>query len=158
MANRRNNRIIEAQLRVVLLTVERTAEGETLRRPHELPLVRDRNALFILTWLALHRIDEKSPFYGWEKGRLEEMKKGGYDIFLALSGTDETSAQTLHARYSYSLDDIVPRSRYVDVVHIEPDGTRVIDYTAFHDIEPQTVRTAEQLRDHPKPAIQRKLT
>jgi inward rectifier potassium channel len=139
MANRRNNRIIEAQLRVVLLTVEKTSEGETLRRPHELPLVRDRNALFTLSWLALHRIDEASPFFGWESGRLEEMKKLGYEMYLALSGTDETSSQTLHARYSYTLDDIVPRARYVDVVHLEPDGARIIDYSVFHDIQPQVL-------------------
>jgi inward rectifier potassium channel len=139
MANRRNNRLVEAQLRLVLLTVERTTEGETLRRPHELPLVRDRNAVFTLTWLALHHIDEKSPFHGWESGRLEEMKRQGFDIFLALSGTDETSAQTLHARYAYSLDDIVPRARFVDVIHTDPDGVRTIDYVNFHDVEPQVL-------------------
>ena len=138
MANRRNNRIIEAQLRMVLLTVEKTSEGETLRRPQELPLVRDRNPLFTLSWLAMHRIDEKSPFHGWESGRIEEMKKAGFDIFLVLTGTDETSAQTLHARYSYRLDDIVTRARYVDVIHVEPDGSRVIDYVNFHDVVPQT--------------------
>ncbi len=149
MANRRNNRIIEAQLRVVLLTVEKTLEGETLRRPHELPLVRDRNAVFTLTWLAMHRIDEASPFYGWESGRLEEMKKQGFDIFLALSGTDETSAHTLHARYAYSLDDIVVRARYVDVIQTEPDGSRIIDYSRFHDVEPQ--RLASRHPSDPAP-------
>ena len=44
MANWRRNRIVEAQLRVVLLVTERTREGEVLRRQVDLPLVRDRTA------------------------------------------------------------------------------------------------------------------
>ena len=42
MANWRRNRIVEAQLDVVLLVTERTLEGEVLRRQVDLPLVRDR--------------------------------------------------------------------------------------------------------------------
>ena len=64
MANWRRNRIVEAQLRVVLLVTERTREGEMLRRQIDLPLVRDRTALFFLTWTAMHKIDADSPFHG----------------------------------------------------------------------------------------------
>ena len=64
MANWRRNRIVEAQLRVVMLVTERTREGEVLRRQVDLPLVRDRTALFFLTWTAMHRIDADSPFHG----------------------------------------------------------------------------------------------
>ena len=62
MANWRGNLIVEAQLHVVVLIEETTAEGETFRRPVELPLVRDRNSTFILSWTAMHRIDEGSLF------------------------------------------------------------------------------------------------
>ena len=61
MANWRGNLIVEAQLHVVVLVEERTAEGEVFRRPVELPLVRDRNATFVLTWTAMHRDRRKEP-------------------------------------------------------------------------------------------------
>ena len=64
MANWRHNQIVEAQLRVILLIRERTREGHEMRRSIELPLVRDRTALFSLTWIAMHEINETSPFYG----------------------------------------------------------------------------------------------
>ena len=64
MANWRRNRIVEAQLRVILLVTERTREGEMLRRQIDLPLVRDQDGVFFLTWTAMHLIDETSPFYG----------------------------------------------------------------------------------------------
>src|SRR5687767_8089585 len=64
MANWRRNQIVEAQLNILLLLTETTTEGETMRRPQRLELVRDKNPMFALSWTAMHRIDEKSPFYG----------------------------------------------------------------------------------------------
>ena len=134
MANWRRNNIVEAQLRVVLLVIERTTEGEEMRRPIELPLVRDRNAVFILTWSAMHRIDETSPFYGPDAA--ERLRAMGAQIFLTITGTDETIGQTVHARYAYDLNDILWDRRFVDVLRVLPDGTRIIDYARFHEVSP----------------------
>lgn len=134
MANWRRNNIVEAQLRVVLLVIERTTEGEEMRRPIELPLVRDRNAVFILTWSAMHRIDETSPFYGPDAA--ERLRAMGAQIFLTITGTDETIGQTVHARYAYDLNDILWDWRFVDVLRVLPDGTRIIDYARFHEVSP----------------------
>ena len=134
LANWRQNQVLEAQLRLILLITERTLEGETLRRPHELKLLRDRNPLFSLTWLAMHKIDESSPFFGPRAfGRLREQNA---QIFVSLYGVDETVGQNIHARYPYTLDDIVPGARFVDLLVDLPDGTRQLDYRVFHDIEP----------------------
>src|SRR5262249_8474492 len=64
LANWRGNMVVEGQLRVFVLMVEKTSEGDTIRVPRELPLVRDRTALFALTWTPMHRIDRQSPFWG----------------------------------------------------------------------------------------------
>ncbi len=121
LANWRGNMVVEGQLRVILLLVETTREGETIRIPRELPLVRDRTALFALTWVPMHRIDERSP----ERA----------EIYLAFTGLDETIGQTIHARHRYGLDDIIWNARYVDVITIEPDGSRTLDFASFHDVE-----------------------
>jgi inward rectifier potassium channel len=132
MANWRGNLIVEAQLHVVVLVEERTAEGETFRRPLELPLVRDRNATFILSWTAMHRVDEKSPFFGEDP--LAKLRASNTQIFLSLSGLDETMGQTIHARYTYSLDDCVVNARFADVIAPQPDGSRIVDYSRFHEV------------------------
>ena len=133
LANWRHNQVLEAQLRLILLVTERTLEGETLRRPHELPLVRERNALFSLTWLAMHKIDESSPFFGPDA--LPRLRAAGAQIFVSLYGVDETVGQNIHARYPYSLDDIVWGARFADLLVDLPDGTRQLDYRVFHEIE-----------------------
>lgn len=134
MANARHNRIVEAQLRVILLTAEVTREGEQLRRVTELSLVRDRTPLFMLSWTAMHRIDEQSPFYG--EDALERLRQRRGELFLSLMGLDETHGQTIHASCSYSLDDIVWNARFADVLRLRDDGVREIDYTNFHEVVP----------------------
>jgi inward rectifier potassium channel len=134
LANWRGNMVVEGQLRVFLLLLETTAEGEAIRIPMELPLVRDRTALFALSWLPMHRIDARSPFHGGARA-LERLREKRAELFLAFSGLDETLAQQIHARHSYRLDDIVYNARFADVLTIDPDGTRHIDYSTFHDVE-----------------------
>jgi hypothetical protein len=43
--------------------------------------------------------------------------------------------QTIHARYNYSLDDCAVNARFEDVIHVRPDGTRVVDYSRFHQVK-----------------------
>jgi inward rectifier potassium channel len=134
MANWRGNFLVEATLRVNVLVDEKSHEGHVFRRPIDLPLVRDRNAIFFLSWTAMHVIDEKSPFAGPDA--MDELRKKNAQIMLALNGIDETAGAQIHARRLYELDAIVPGSRFVDVITRTDDGTRVIDYAKFHDVEP----------------------
>ena len=140
LANWRHNQILEAQLRVILLVRNVTREGHEIRLPIEVPLVRDRTALFGLTWLVMHRIDESSPFYG--PGALEKLRAIKGEMFLSMNGLDETIGQTVHARYSYQLDDIVWDAIFEDVLSITPEGQRVIDYSQFHRVRSTKVPTA----------------
>ncbi len=132
MANWRGNQMVDAQLKVMVLTTERTAEGETMRIPVELPLVRDRTMLFILTWMPMHRIDEKSMFYG--PGALEKLRARKAEIYVSLTGYDETIGNTVHARRAYTLDDIIENVRFADVLDVREDGSRVVNYHNFHEV------------------------
>jgi len=132
MANWRRNRIVEAQLRVVMLVTERTLEGETLRRQVDVPLVRDRTAVFFLTWTAMHKIDADSPFFGPDA--LAKLGERNAVLFLSLMGFDETIGQTIIARKEYALADIATGARFVDVLGTDERGRFQIDFRKFHDV------------------------
>ncbi len=134
MANWRRNRIVEARLSVVLLATERTREGDVMRRQIDLPLVREKTNVFFLTWSAMHVIDERSPFFGPDA--VDRLRAQEAEIYLGLTGLDETIGQTIHVRKQYTLDDIVPNARFADVLSTREDGRRVIDYRKFHDVVP----------------------
>ena len=130
MANARHNNIVEAQVRVVLLTDHVTAEGERLRVPRLLPVLRDTNPFFRLTWTVIHPIDDASPFHGDDA--LARLREKNALLLVTMTGLDETIAQQVHGRYTYELDDLVWNARFKDVLTVAPDGTRVIDYNNFH--------------------------
>lgn len=132
MANWRRNQLAEAQLSVMVLLTETTTEGEVMRRPAELALVREKNPMFILSWTAMHPIDASSPFYGPDA--MEKLRAQRAEIFLTLTGLDETLAQTIHTRYRYQLDDIVENARFADILTTRDDGSRVIDFDKFDDV------------------------
>jgi inward rectifier potassium channel len=142
MVNWRRNQIAEAQLSVLLLVTETTLEGETIRRPQPIALVRDKNPMFALSWTAMHRIDESSPFFGEEA--IAKLREQRSDLFLSLTGLDETLMQTITARWRYQLDDIVLNHRFADVLVMREDGTRVIDYDRFHEIVPVDASPLEE--------------
>jgi inward rectifier potassium channel len=134
LANWRRNQIVEAEISVMILVTERTKEGETMRRPMSLGLVRRQNPMFALTWTVMHAIDESSPFHGGVAA-LDKLRADRAEIYVSVSGLDETIAQIIHARYRYGIDDIVTNARFVDVLRVKDDGTRILDFDKFHDIQ-----------------------
>ena len=130
MANQRGNQIVEARVQAAVARNERTLEGVTMRRFHDLKMVRNQNIIFALTWTAMHEIDEQSPLYGETQ---QSMIDNNMEIIVSLSGMDDTMNQTVHARWSYLGSDIRWGHRYADIVTIDAQGRRVVNYLKFHD-------------------------
>lgn len=133
VANERNNHIVEANMRVFLIRNEVTLEGETIRRMHDLTLVRSSSPAFILTWTVMHPITPDSPLYG---ATPESLAKQGAEVVVTLTGLDDSLGQTIHARHSFLDTELLWNARMVDIIRVEPDGRRVVDYNRFHDTEP----------------------
>ncbi|HXR24639.1 MAG TPA: ion channel [Candidatus Binataceae bacterium] len=133
MVNVRANQIVEAQMHVVFARMERTIEGEAVRRFHDLELTRSRNAIFAFSWTAVHPIVPGSPLYGASPQSLKESTAW---IVVSLTGLDETMSQTVHARMYYGDEHIRWGARLVDIMVRTPDGGFALDMSKFDDIEP----------------------
>lgn len=131
--NKRGNQILEARLWVTLLREESTLEGYSIRRIYDLKLTRSHSPFFVLSWTGMHPIDEDSPLYG---ETIESLVESSAEILITLTGTDETVAQTVHARHAYAVKDILWNYKFVDVFSFLPTGERVLDFTLFHDVVP----------------------
>lgn len=132
-ANQRGNSVLDAEIRLSLARQQTTREGIVMRRFEEIKAVRERSSLFALSWTIMHRIDRSSPLYGMTT---EQMIAEQAEIVAMLSGVDETLADRIYARHSYTPDEIVWGERFVDVLSVTADGRRVVDLTRFHDTEP----------------------
>ncbi len=133
VANKRQNWIVEAQVRVTLVKSEFTKEGDFMRRFYNLPLVRSESPVFALSWLVMHEINEDSPLYGVTS---QQMIDDEMEFVTTFTGIDETVSQTIHARHSYIPEEVLWNMRFVDILSKTSDGQRSIDYSRFHDVVP----------------------
>ena len=134
-ANMRANRIFEASIHVVLARQEITAEGDTIRRLYDLETTRSRSAMFALSWTAVHQIVEGTPLFGATR---ESIAASEPELIVSIVGLDETFSQTVHARHTFQLDEIIWGARFANVLVLHPDGSRSVDYDHFDDVEMTT--------------------
>ena len=131
-ANQRHNLIFSATVRVSVLE-DAQVGGTLLRRFRDLPLVRDSNPVFALSWTVIHMIDDQSPLWRWLDG-------GGApddaEVVVVLSGIDESSSQPIYGRTAYTAEHIRWNARFVDIISRDDAGRRVINYARFHETEP----------------------
>jgi len=139
-ANQRGNQILEAEATVNLFGQEVTLEGRQFRRFTELRLVRSRQSMFTLSWTLMHTIDETSPLHG---ETAETLAADASEIVIALSGVDEVFSQRIYARHSYLPDEIVWDRELEDVLTMNPDGSRVVNYYNFHRLKPPPDQSAD---------------
>ncbi len=131
-ANARTNVVMEASARLRVLRNTVSAEGYSMRRVLDLPLVRSHQPVFALGWNLMHVIDESSPLYGETEQSLVE---SGAAFNLTLSGTDETTGQSLMARYGYPATAIRWNHSFHDMSFKAPDGTDHFDFGKIHEVE-----------------------
>ncbi|MGB1013046.1 MAG: ion channel [Nannocystaceae bacterium] len=134
LANWRHNRIVEARISVAVILEERTSEGETMRRPVPLQLVRERNEVFWMSWTVMHPIDDSSPLFG--RGALEQLQTDEVNIVVSLSGIDEDFSQPIHTYHTYRATDVIEGHRFVDILSRPGEGILEIDYNGFHETVP----------------------
>ncbi|HWA61487.1 MAG TPA: ion channel, partial [Caulobacteraceae bacterium] len=80
-ANRRRNRIVEAEVSLSLVTNVILPEGGTMRMIRDLPVLRSRSPLFVLTWQVMHKVDEASPLWGQTA---ESLAAAGAEILVVM--------------------------------------------------------------------------
>jgi inward rectifier potassium channel len=135
VGNRRGNVIVEATLHVVVVMTTTTQEGETFYRSHDLKMVRDRQVGMTRGWTVMHVIDEASPLYGMDQAALAANE---VEMYIALTGIDDITVQTVHSMHTYSDADIKVGYRLVDTLFPVAGGQYLVDQRNFHAIVPDT--------------------
>lgn len=130
IANLRSNILIDLQARVLLKTVDPATNNQTYAF---LPLERDAISFFPLSWTIVHDITPESPLHGLS---VEDYERLDTEIIIQLKGYDDTFAQDVHARNSYTHDEIEWERRFIRAYEVEDDGVAVIDLDQLHFTEP----------------------
>ena len=129
IANQRNNILINLEARILLKTVDAATNDQ---RYAFLPLERDSVNFFPLSWTIVHDITPDSPLHGLGP---EDYARLDLEVLVQLKGFDDTFAQDVHARNSYTHDEIEWHRRYVRAYEVAADGVAVIDLDLVHQTE-----------------------
>ena len=129
IANQRNNTLINLQARVLLKTVEPGTSNQTYA---SLPLERNEVSFFPLSWTIVHDITPESPLHDLTA---EDYERQDAEIIIQLKGYDDTFAQDVHARNSYTHDEIEWHRRFVRAYEVDEAGIAVLDLDQVHATE-----------------------
>jgi|tagenome__1003787_1003787.scaffolds.fasta_scaffold20972061_2 inward rectifier potassium channel len=133
VANLRHTSMVDAQFRLMFSRDEPVAEGELIRRFHELTVYPKYMPLFPAALTIRHTIDENSPLHG---ATVETLEKCDAFFVASVTSIERAFAASVESQQDYSYDDIRWNERFVDIYQELPDGNLVVDYGRIHDTEP----------------------
>jgi inward rectifier potassium channel len=122
IVNRKQSQLVNVDAVVTHSRFE-TGPNGVERKFHQLSLERNRVVFFPLNWTVVHPIDAKSPLKGWDA---EMLRQAEAEFYVSITAVDETFAQTVHSRSSYTMDDIKIGENY-RMMYEPKDGEFVLD-------------------------------
>ncbi|MFI5222283.1 MAG: ion channel [Bacteroidia bacterium] len=120
IANARKNQLIECEASLLMSFIE----PETQIRKF-LPLTLEYNKVtgLAMSWTIVHPINENSPLSGLGPADLNEVDSEFIFMFKAF---DDTYAQTIHARYSYSHKELIWGAKFNPAFHSDKNSNATI--------------------------------
>lgn len=118
MVNRRKNQLIDLDVLFTLMWYQEV-DGEMRQEFFRLPLERSKVSLFPLTWTIVHPITEESPIYGMS---LEDLREKHTEFLILVKAYDDTFAQNVHIRMSYTCDEVLFGGKFVKIFHGNDEG------------------------------------
>ncbi|MEC5218581.1 inward rectifier potassium channel [Actimicrobium sp. GrIS 1.19] len=135
IGNARASLLSNAVAHVSILMPEKTLEGTTFRRTHELEMLRPRLPVFALTWTLMHEITEDSPLHGHDAASLSAT---GVRLFVIFEARDHALASVVYDVKEYRHDDFRFGMRFQDSISIDSYGRTVADLNKLSALEPDS--------------------
>jgi inward rectifier potassium channel len=123
LANARNNALMEANARAIV-TMRPSKEDNVNRKYYGLKLELDHVTFLPLSWTLVHKIDEQSPIYGMSP---EDLNDVDFELLILISAFDDTFHQTVHSRYSYTANEIVPDAKFIRAFQANSNGHVILN-------------------------------
>lgn len=130
IGNTRGNDILQAKVHLTALIHEKTLEGESIRKIHNLKLIRDYSPFFRLTWFISHPIDESSPLFHYQ-----QVDQNLIGFMLTVSGHDGIYSTTVYDQHFYQKSDLVKDRFFKDIMHEVSENVFEIDYDNFDSLK-----------------------
>jgi inward rectifier potassium channel len=119
MANARKSELIETETQILMAFNQRDEAGNTSRKFYPLPLEVSKISFFSLSWTIVHPLDENSPVKDFSQ---QDFIDANAEFLILIKGTDETSQQVVHARHSYTGEEIIWGAKFTPILTYSNKG------------------------------------
>jgi len=133
IANRRNSRLINLDVKLTMSWVETKEDGTKSRQFSRLKLERDKVVMLPLNWNIVHPIDEESPF--WQRTP-EDLKEMNVEVIVLIEAFDEVFSQTIFANSSYCDEEFLFNVKWKPMYYPAPDGSgkTILDLSVIDEV------------------------
>ena len=128
-ANIRNSELLEVEANLLAVFVDHETHN---RKYYGMKLERKSVYFFPLSWTVVHPIDEDSPFFNKS---IDELKELQTEILVQFKAFDDTFSQTVHTKYSYTMDEIIWNARFKPAFESDEKGEIIFDLERIHEYE-----------------------
>jgi len=132
VANERNSNLTDLEVRV-LMSVIVDDNGRHTRRYQSLRVENNKITYFPLNWTIVHAVDPDSPLNGMSR---EDLEANDVEFLVMINGYNETAAQHINARTSYTSREIQWNARFKLPYHFREDGVTVFELDRLDEYEP----------------------
>ena len=120
----KNNHLVDAEVKL-LMAMKTNLSGEEKNEFYTLNVEFSKINALVLNWTIVHHITENSPIYGMS---LVELKNAQAELLVYLKAYDEGFANTVVARTSYIVDEIIEGAKFKPMYERSSTG----DTTVLH--------------------------
>ncbi|NJL74936.1 MAG: transporter [Saprospiraceae bacterium] len=133
LANRRNNKIINAKIEVTASWLEEI-DHKIERRYVSLPLERSTVSMLPLNWTVVHPIEKSSPLC---KMKPEDFKEAHMEFLVQLEAYDESYSQTIYTNTSYTWEEMLWGVRFSPMYYTDAEsGKTILELDKIDKMEP----------------------
>jgi|AntRauTorckE5430_2_1112549.scaffolds.fasta_scaffold03681_3 inward rectifier potassium channel len=132
IVNGRKSQLIDLFIQATFSWIETNEKGVQNRRYQRLDLEREKVFLFPLNWTIVHPIDEKSPFYQADSKNMQEIDA---EILIILTAYDDTFAQQVHTKISYTADQLINNAKFQPMYYTDNEGRTVLEMDKLSSFE-----------------------
>ena len=104
----KNNHLVDAEVKL-LMAMKTNQHGEERNEFYTLSVEFSKINALVLNWTIVHHINENSPIYGMS---LSELREAQAELLVYLKAYDEGFANTVIARTSYTVDEIIEGAKF----------------------------------------------
>jgi inward rectifier potassium channel len=127
IANQLESNILDVKAQISLSMSENGS-----RKFYMLSLERESVVFFPSNWTLVHPIDADSPLYGLDEAGLRQADP---EFLIFIQGFDDTFYQTIHAKMSYTMSEMVYGGKFVKIAALNEDGYPTVDLSALSHFE-----------------------